>query len=89
MAACAPIYSSVVLAVTASRQLMNSAQSSALAADNMTALMIIEIVVTAPLFGGSAVSYVMKKCPPALLRDFASERYNALLCPVITMVLAQ
>ena len=36
-----PISSSVILAGTASRKLMNSAQSSALAVDDITALMII------------------------------------------------
>ena len=62
-----PISSSVVLAGTAFLQLMKSAHSSASAADDMTALTILDIVVTAPLFGGSSVLSVMKKCPPALL----------------------
>ena len=83
-----PIYSSVVLDGTSSRQLMKSVQSSASAADDMTALMILDIVVTAPLFEGYVVSSVMRKCPPALLRDFASERYDASLCPARTMALA-
>ena len=59
---------SVAFSGTASRQFMKSAQSSASATDDMTALMILDIVVTAPLFGGSVVSSVMNKCPPALLR---------------------
>ena len=84
-----PIYSSVVLSGTAPRKLMNSTQSSSSAVEDMTVLMILEIVVTALLFGGSAVSSVMKKCPPDLLRDFASERYDASLCPVSTMALAR
>ena len=83
-----PISSIVFLAGTASWQFMNSAQSSASASDGMTALIILEIAVTAPLFVGSASSSVMKKCPPALLLDFDSERYNASLCPVSTMALA-
>ena len=77
-----PNYFSVVLAATASRQLMKSEQSLASAADDMTALMILDIVVTATLFWGYALLSVMKKCPPALTQYFASERYDASLCPL-------
>ena len=71
-----PISPIVILSGTASRQLINSAHSSASAADDMAVLMILEIVVTAPLFGGSEDSSVTNKCPSALLRDLASERYD-------------
>ena len=54
-----PISYSLILAGTASQKLINSVQSSASAADDIRALMIIEIVVTAPLFGGSVDSSVM------------------------------
>ncbi len=40
-----------------------------------------------PLFGGLAVLLDMKKCLPAWLRTFDSERYNAFLCPTRTMSL--
>jgi hypothetical protein len=40
------------------------------------------------MFGGLAVLLDMKKCPPARLRAFDSERYDALLCPARTMSLA-
>ena len=74
-----PISYSVILAGTALRQLINSAHSSASAADDITVLMIRKIVVTTPLFGGSADSFVMKECPTAMLRDLASESYDASL----------
>ena len=51
-------------------QLMKIAPSSSFDADDMTALMILGIVNTAPLFGGNAVLFDMKKCPPALLLYF-------------------
>ena len=72
----------------ASLQLMNSAPSSASAADDMTSLMILEIVKTAPLLGGNAVLLDIKKCPPAMLLDFVSERYESLLWPDRTISLA-
>ena len=55
----------------------------------MTALMIREMVMTELLLGGLANSSVMKKCPPDLLRELASERYGASLCPESTMPLAR
>ena len=84
-----PIYSSIILAGKASRQLINSAHSSASVADDITDLIICEIVVTSPLFGGSTDSSVMKKCPPSLLCDLASERYDVSMWPVSTMALAR
>ena len=73
---------------TASRQLMKRAASSASAAEDMTASMIWVMVMTAPLFGGVLVSLDMKTFPPALLRAFDSERYEASLCTTRTMSLA-
>jgi hypothetical protein len=67
---------------------MNSAPTSASAADDSTALIICEIVITAPLLGGVSVSLDMKKCPPALLRTLLSDRYDASLCTANTMSLA-
>ena len=72
---------------TASRKLMNRAESLACAAEDMTALMIWEMVMTAPLLGGVEVSLDMKKCPPAQLRAFNSEIYYAPLWPTRTMLL--
>ena len=63
----------------ASLQLMKSAPSSASNADEITALMILAIVNTAPLLGGNTLLFDMKKCPPDLLLDFVLERYEASL----------
>ena len=68
---------------------MKRARISASDADEMTALMILDIVVSATFFGGYEVSSIMKRCPPALLREFASERYNASLSPVSIVALAR
>ena len=58
----------------ASLQLMYRAPILASAADDMTALMICEIVRIAPLLRGTASSFDMTKCPPALLRAFVSDK---------------
>ena len=55
-------------------QLMKRDPKSASAADYMTAFMICEMVRTDPLFGGTAESSDMKKCPPALLLAFDSDK---------------
>ena len=72
----------------ASRQLMKRAPSLASASEDMTALIICEMVMTAPLLGGMAELLDMKKCPPALLRAFVSERYEASLWPARTILMA-
>ena len=82
-----PIYSSDCHTGMDSLQFMNSAPISASAADYMTALMILAIVNTAPLLGGNIVLLDIKKCSPALLRDFVSERYEASLWPARTISL--
>ena len=56
-----PIYSRKIRAGIASRQLMKSAQSSAYAAEDMTTLIICDMVMTVPLLGGVAEKSVMKK----------------------------
>ena len=58
----------------ASLQFMKRAPNSASAADDMTALMICEMVRTDPLFCGTAKLSDMKKFPPALLLTFDSDR---------------
>ena len=58
----------------ASRQSTNRDPSLDYATEDMTALIIWDIVMTAPLFDGMAASSDMKKCPPALLLAFVSER---------------
>ena len=60
-----------------SLKLMNSAPSLASAADDMTALIILTIFNTAPLFGGNYVLFYINNPPPALLLAFVSERYEA------------
>ena len=58
----------------ASLQLMNSAPSSASAAYDMTALIILTTVNTALLLSGNSVLLDIKKCPPDLILVFGSER---------------
>ena len=67
---------------------MKWAASSASDAEDMTGFMIWAMVMTALLFGGVLVSLEMKKCPPALLRAFNYERYEASLCTTRNMSLA-
>ena len=71
-----------------SLQLINSAPSSASDADDMTSLMVLEIVNTAPLLGGNSVLLDTNKFPPALLLDLVSYRYEALLWNSRTISLA-
>ncbi len=59
---------------TASQQLMYSAPISALAAEDMTALIICAMVWIAPLLAGDGVLSDMKKCPPARLRALVSDK---------------
>ena len=74
-----PISSRAWLSGMSSLQVIKSAPSQASTADNMTALMILAIVNTAPLLGGNTLLFDMKKCPPDLLLDFVLERYEASL----------
>ena len=53
---------------------MKNTTSSASAADDMTDLMVLEIVNTAPLLGGNVVFLDINKCPPDLLPTFGLER---------------
>ena len=70
-----------------SLQFMNSDPSSASADDDITALMILEIVNTSPLLGGNAVLLDINKFPPALLQAFVVESYKASLWPTRTISL--
>ena len=56
-------------------QLINIAPSSASAADEMTALIILVLVKTDPLLSGKYVLLDINKCPPTLLLDLVLERY--------------
>ena len=56
---------------------MKRAESSASAAEDMTALIIWVVVMTDMLLGGVAVSLDMKKYVPARLRAFDPEIYDA------------
>ena len=58
----------------ASLHLMKISPSSASAADDITDLMIWEMVITAPLLSGMGELLDMKKWPPARLLAFDSER---------------
>ena len=70
-------------------KLMSSYPSSASATDDMTALMILDIVNNAPLFGDTYVFVDIKKCPPALLLAFVLERYEVSLWTARTISLAR
>ena len=69
-----PIILSACRAGFAFLQLMKRATNLASAAEDITALMIWETVRTAPLFDWMASSLDMKKCPPALLLAFDSDK---------------
>ena len=69
-----PNSSSVRRIDTAVLALMNSAPSSASAADDITALIICEIFNTAPLLMGMSSFPAMNMWPPALLRALGSDR---------------
>ena len=69
-----PIYSTVFLDGMAWRELTKSAPISASAAEVITFLMIWAMLSTAPLFGGFSEWSDRKKCPPARLLAFGSER---------------
>ena len=58
----------------ASLHLTKMDPNSASAAEDITAFMIFEMARTDPLFGRTAESSDMKKCPPALLLVFYSDR---------------
>ena len=83
-----PISSRDWIAGMASLQLTNSGPSSASDADDITALNILTIVNAATLLGGNVVFLDIKKCPPALLLAFVSERYEASLWPASNISLA-
>ncbi len=67
---------------------MKSAPILATAADNTTFLIIFATFKIAQLSFGSFELSDMKKYPLALLLDFGSVRYKALLCTFITILLA-
>ena len=82
-----PSSSSVFLAETASFQFMNSAPSSASAADDISAFIICATFITAPLFAASSLGADMNQWSPALLLAFDSDKYDASLCIARTMSL--
>ena len=69
-----PIISSACCAGIAYLQFMKRDTSSASAAEDITDLMIREKGRMEPLFAGMSSSLDMKKCPPALLLAFDSEK---------------
>ena len=75
------IYSIIFRMYKSSLALINRAPSSASAADNVTTLIICEIVSTAPLFGGNEELFGMNKFPPALMRAFVLFKYHASIFP--------
>ena len=79
---------SICLIITASFAFRNNAPNSASAADDMTALIIVDIVNIAPLFGAELLLFDKKKCPPALLRAPFSFAYLTSLCTWRIMSLA-
>jgi hypothetical protein len=67
---------------------MNSAGSSASAADDMTAFIICNMLSTAPLVIGISSFPAINMWPPAQLQAFDSGKYDALLWIASTMLLA-
>ncbi len=84
-----PILVSICQRYTASFAFKNSAPSSASAAEDITAFMIVAFVMIAPLLGGSWSLFDRKKCPPARLQVFFSLQYPALLCMHRIILLAE
>ena len=82
-----PISCSRCRMATAWDALMYNPANSASAALDMTDLMMLDVLMIAPLLGGSSTSDDMKKCPPALLLAPASLKYDASLCTANTMSL--
>ncbi len=74
---------------TAILALMNSAPSLASAADDITALIICNMLSTALLLMGMSSLPAMNMWPPALLRALGSDRYDALLWIASLMLLAR
>ncbi len=60
--------------------LMNNAPSLASVANDITALIICDVLSTAPLLMGMSSMSAMNMWPLALLRALGSDRYDALLC---------
>ncbi len=81
-----PSSASVCRIETAIFALMNSAPNSASAADDMTALIIWEILSTAPLLRGMFSFPAMNMWPPARLRALGSDKYEASLWMVRTIL---
>ncbi len=74
-----PISSRLRCIETAILVLMNSALSLASAVNDITALIICDMLSITPLLMGMSSFPAMKMWPPALLRALGSDRYNALL----------
>ncbi len=72
---------------TACNVLMYNLANSASDALDMTDLMMVEVLMIAPLLGGSSTFDYMMKCPLALLLAPASLKYDASLFTANTMSL--
>ncbi len=83
-----PISLRVCCMETAVLALMNSAPSLASAADDITALIICNMLSTAPLLMGMSSLPAMNMWRPALLQTLGSDRYDALLWIASLMSLA-
>ena len=83
-----PIYSKMILIYTASLAIMYKAANYSSVANDIACSIMWAILRTAPLFCGVVESLDKKNWPPALLRDFGSLRYLALLCAASFMALA-
>ncbi len=84
-----PILVCICRRYTASCAFWYSAPNSALAADVITAFIIVAIVRMALFLEGYFLSLVKKKCSPARLRDFFSLQYPALLWTPSIILLAE
>ncbi len=80
--------SSILHIDTAGLALMNSAPSLVSAAEDITALIIWDMLNTAPLLVGIFSCPAVNMCPPAWLQAFGLDRYEVSLWIVSTMLLA-
>ena len=83
-----PISLSICRRWTASFALINIAPSSASAAEDVNALMMVAIVRIVPLLGGDFLLFDKKKYPPAQLCDFFLLAYPASLWTANIILLA-
>ena len=87
-----PIFSSEVLSTSPSLALINRPLNSAYSAESITFFIMVATTNIAPLFFVCDVwlkKLLRKKCPPTLIIDLDADRYDASLCILNFIWLAQ